>query len=126
MMLALVGFTLPLDSAREATGLPTALSTSCLAAPSPDSCPAQESPPGRLCTFRFPRTVGSQGSRLRVSRGSRPATYVPQLGESVVLSGREWRREVDPSEWKQRGEMEASAAGRGMLLAEPEVELIGE
>lgn len=43
-----------------------------------------------------------------------------------MLSGREWRREVDPSEWKQRGEMEASAAGRGMLLAEPEVELIGE
>ena len=73
----------------------------------------------------FPRTVGSQGSRLRVSRGSRPATSVPQLGESVLLSGREWRREVDPSEWERRGEMEASA-GCGMLLAEPEVELMGE
>lgn len=93
---------------------------------SPDSCPVPSPPPGMLCTFCFPRTVGSQGSRTLVSKGSRPATSVPQLRESVMLSGREWRREVDPSEeWKWRGEMEASA-GCGMLLAEPEVELMGE
>ena len=73
----------------------------------------------------FPWDRGTPGLQAPGLIGARPAISVPQLSESVMLWGREWRREADPSEeWKWRGEMEASA-GCGMLLAEPEVELMG-
>ena len=97
-MLALVGVTLPLDSAREATGLPTALGTSCLAAPRVLILAQRRRRLQECCVHFVSQDRGKPGLQAPGLKGvlschfcSSARRISPAVGERVEAGGRpEW------------------------------------